>query len=85
VPIDTGYIPVIKDDLEGLHTPTVVKASVKIKLSDASSSKFGVEAVESPYIDKVGLISSTVIQSIFGFWEKEKEGINRKHIKNKSL
>jgi hypothetical protein len=58
---------VIKDDLDGLHTPTVVKASVKIKLSDARISKLGVLAVESPYIDNVGLISSAVIQIIFGF------------------
>tara|TARA_Y200000002_G_scaffold333058_1_gene299219 strand:+ start:368 stop:637 length:270 start_codon:yes stop_codon:yes gene_type:complete len=83
--MDTGYIPVIKDDLEGLHTPTVVKVSVKIKLSDARISKLGVLAVESPYIDNVGLISSTVIQSILGFLEKEIEEIKRKFIKSSSL
>ena len=36
------------DDLEGLQTPTVVYASVKIKLSEASLYKFGVLSVESP-------------------------------------
>ena len=55
------------DDLEGLQTPTVVYASVKIKLSEASLSKFGVLAVESPYIDNEGLMSSTVIHNILGF------------------
>ena len=66
--METGYIPVIIEDLEGAQTPTVVYASTKIKLSDASLSRLGVWAVESPYIDNVGLISSQVNHRMLGLY-----------------
>jgi len=65
-PIEQAYMPVIKHERDGAHTPIGAKACVYRTPCVASRSMFGETAYASPKQPKFGLMSSHVNHKMFG-------------------